>query len=123
MASAPSSRRLMRLHLALLVCVSLCASAFAVEVMRALGGNPLSWAYVFEWPILLAYGVYLWQRLVREERGRDAPAEPLAPLVAPALDEDEEAREAWNAYLARLHAEDAAAGRAARRPPSAGSPA
>ena len=54
--------------LGLALAVVLCSSAFVIEVLRALGGNTLSWAYVFEWPILLAYGVYMWQRLVREER-------------------------------------------------------
>ena len=63
------------------IAVVVCGTAFAVEILRALGGNTLSWAYVFEWPILLAYGVYMWQRLVREERGasRAATAGPRSP--------------------------------------------
>jgi aminoglycoside phosphotransferase (APT) family kinase protein len=111
MASA-SSRRIAWLHVGLAIAVIVCSTAFAVEVLRALGGNALSWAYVFEWPILLAYGVYMWQRLVREERGTSGLAVPL-----PVGDADQDAAlEAWNRYLAELHAADAAQGRQAGSP-------
>lgn len=114
MPTAASRRRLARLHAGLGVAVVLCTTAFVVEILRALGGNTLAWAYVFEWPILLAYGVYMWWRLVREERGGPAP-----PAVT-ATDADDAALEAWNRYLAELHAADAEAlGRQSRDRPSA----
>ncbi len=53
---APEGTRLtgseaVKLHLTLAGGLILCAGAFLFEVKRALGGNELSWAYVFEWPL------------------------------------------------------------------------
>ena len=91
--------------------MSICASAFGIELVRAIDGNALSWAYVFEWPLLGGYAIYMWRRLVRDERGevgtRAAPR--------PADDVEEAALAAWNRYLADLHAFDAASKRP--RPP------
>jgi hypothetical protein len=112
-----SRRRLLRLHAGLLAAVVLCSSAFVIEVKRALDGNSLSWAYVFEWPLLMGYAVYMWHRLVRDEReGAQAasPAPPAAPAVSAADAQADEEREAWNRYLAALHATDAT--RARRTP-------
>jgi hypothetical protein len=36
------------------------------QIRRALGGNDLSWAYVFEWPFFAGYAVYMWWRLLHE---------------------------------------------------------
>ena len=76
--------------------------AFVVEVLRAVGGNTLSWAYVFEWPIFGAYAIYLWHRLLQDERraddaSLDAIPQPEVPGPNPALD-------AYNDYLRRVHA-------------------
>jgi hypothetical protein len=98
-------RRLLRLHAGLALATVLCTSAFVVELLRALGGNALSWAYVFEWPLLLAYGLYLWRRLVREERG-EVPVRAPTPRDA----EEDAAREAYNRYLAALHEGDPRSG-------------
>jgi len=38
----------------------------AWQVTRALSGNSLSWAYVFEWPVFAAYAVYMWWKLTHE---------------------------------------------------------
>jgi hypothetical protein len=91
-----------RLHAGLVVAAVICTTAFVIEVWRALGGNTLSWAYVFEWPLLLSYAVYMWHRLVLDERG-----EPVA-RIDESTPEETAALEAWNAHLARLHAADAA---------------
>jgi len=98
----PSRRRILWIHAGLAIATVLCVSAFVVEVLRATGGNTLSWAYVFEWPLLLAYAVYMWHRLINEERG--VTVEPAAASEKETAD-----REAWNAHLAALHAADAAA--------------
>jgi hypothetical protein len=98
----PGTGRLWRIHAGLVIASVLCVTAFALELWRALGGNALSWAYVFEWPLLLAYAVYMWQRLVREARG-----EPHGRL-ATSTPEEAAALEAWNEHLAALHAADAA---------------
>lgn len=117
MPSAVSRRRIARLHAGLVVAAVVCTGAFVVEILRALGGNTLSWAYVFEWPILLGYGVHMWRRLVREER--EGPTAP-APVASDA--EEDAALAAWNRYLADLHAADAAASspQARGRPSPAG---
>jgi hypothetical protein len=51
-------------HLTLLVGLTLCGLAFWFEMGRALGGNSLSWAYVFEWPLLGIFAVYMWWKLL-----------------------------------------------------------
>jgi hypothetical protein len=51
-------------HLTLLVGLALCGLAFWFELGRALGGNSLSWAYVFEWPLLGIFAVYMWWKLL-----------------------------------------------------------
>jgi hypothetical protein len=82
-------------HVALGVAEVICVSAFALELSRALSGNTLSWAYVFEWPILGGYAVFMWRRLLRE----DPPANPLVD----GDDYDDAKLAAYNDYLARVH--------------------
>ncbi len=51
----------------------LVASFFALcywQVTRALSGNTLSWAYVFEWPLFAGYVLYMWWRLSHERAPR-----------------------------------------------------
>jgi hypothetical protein len=95
------------------------------QLHRALGGNGLSWAYTFEWPIFAIMGVVFWAKTIRDEFKPPAVAEsgesdvPLPagalpasvagaatakPDGAPATEEDAELA-AYNAYLARLHQE------------------
>lgn len=49
--------------------IALCVAAGTIEVIRAVGGNGLSWVYVVEWPVLGTFGAYLWWKLAREQRG------------------------------------------------------
>ena len=84
------------------------------QLARALGGNTLSWAYVFEWPIFAGYLVYVRWRLVHEAPSA-APVPATAATGAPASaagpsgtgdpaeheNEDEELA-AYNEYLAAL---------------------
>jgi hypothetical protein len=95
----PSRRRLLRLHVGLVLATCICISGFVIELWRALDGNALSWAYVVVWPALFCYGVYMWRRLVREERGEALRAARFPANRA----EDDEALTKWNAYLAALH--------------------
>jgi len=37
------------------------------QLRRALGGNTLSWAYTFEWPIFAIFGVVFWIKTIRDE--------------------------------------------------------
>lgn len=44
---------------------------------RAMGGNALSWAYTFEWPLFAGFGVVFWAKTVRDEfRIRRAGLDP-----------------------------------------------
>ena len=74
----------------------ICLPAFVIEMKRALDGNTLSWAYVFEWPLLGGYAVYMWKKLRQEERG-EATRAPVE------FDDEDPALDAWNSYLASVH--------------------
>jgi hypothetical protein len=63
-ATRPSGAAAVRTHLTLLVGLTLCGLAFWFELGRALRGNNLSWAYVFEWPLLAIFAVYMWWKLL-----------------------------------------------------------
>jgi hypothetical protein len=89
---------------------------------RAISGNPLSWAYTFEWPLFAIFAVVFWAKTIKDEFRPPAVAEPGeddVPLPAgalrqggaavragePASPEEEADLAAYNAYLARLHRE------------------
>ena len=121
--------RAIRLHLVILVVVPSFFALCAWQVERALSGNELSWAYVFEWPFFAGYAVYMWWKFVHETNestqsttpgptgahpasGGEAPG-PGASTAGTAetapSDEDEEEDEelaAYNRYLAALAARD-----------------
>jgi hypothetical protein len=82
------------------------------QVRRALAGNELSWAYVFEWPFFAGYAVFVWWKLVHETLiPADGPATEVraareleagsAPTEPPEQDAE---LDAYNRYLAELHA-------------------
>src|ERR1039457_323806 len=54
----------MKTHLTLVVGLALCVAAFWFEFGRAERGNELSWAYVFEWPLLAIFAIYMWWKLL-----------------------------------------------------------
>jgi hypothetical protein len=102
---------------------------------RAEGGNALSWAYTFEWPIFTIFGVVFWAKTIideyrssgaaaagpnfraipvlrRRDEGLSLPAAAHAP-DAHTADLDDEASDdpelaAYNAYLASLNRRHAA---------------
>jgi len=37
------------------------------QYRRAMGGNALSWAYTFEWPVFAIFGVVFWAKTIRDE--------------------------------------------------------
>lgn len=98
---APTS---LRLHAALVVGLGGAAFATWFEWTRAHAGHQVAWVYTFEWPLLAAFGVHLWWRLLRSDRPADPPLpEPGDDAAAP--DEDP-GLIAWQAYLDRLHEAD-----------------
>ena len=94
---------------------------------RAESGNPLSWAYTFEWPIFAVFGVVFWAKTIRDEfkphtdpgdapevelpvgagasaaAGAGAGAGGPGARVAEEEDEDDPELAAYNVYLARLN--------------------
>ncbi len=112
----------LRLHLTLAVGLTICLTAFAFEISRALGGNTLSWAYVFEWPIFAAFALYMWWNLLHDEDGsrpRRAPtgggsaadggtASPTEGTPVGTKDDDPDPDlVAWQEYLRTMEAEEA----------------
>jgi DNA-binding transcriptional regulator of glucitol operon len=115
------SPRALKLHAVILVVVPACLALCVWQINRALSGNSLSWAYVFEWPLFAGYAVYMWWRFVHERPDRaDAVASEnghveaaiqseAGPPTAKATQEEAELA-AYNDYLARLAKRDRAAG-------------
>ena len=90
-------KNIFRIHLGLVLAELICIPAFIIEMFRALGGNELSWAYVFEWPLFGVYAIYMWRKMLRQERGLEVPR-PRAPQ-----DDNDPRLAEWNAYLASVH--------------------
>jgi hypothetical protein len=63
----------------ILIVVPTFAALCIWQISRALSGNDLSWAYVFEWPFFAGYAIYMWWRLLHEA----TPAETRRPASAP----------------------------------------
>jgi hypothetical protein len=55
-------------HLTAAVVVPGCLALGWWQLTRALDGNTLSWAYVFEWPIFAGYAVFMWWKLTHDRR-------------------------------------------------------
>jgi len=88
---------------------------------RAESGNPLSWAYTFEWPVFAVFGVVFWVKTIFDEfrppgSGDQEASEIDLPAGAglPALgdsgsgtlavrEQDDPELAAYNAYLSRLN--------------------
>jgi hypothetical protein len=91
----------------------------AWQFHRAEGGNALSWAYTFEWPVFAVFGLVFWAKTLLDE-ARPKQAAPNAAAPAPggvtALglpvtagshppgpgDEPDPELDEYNAYLSQL---------------------
>jgi hypothetical protein len=86
---------------------------------RAEGGNGLSWAYTFEWPLFAGFGIVFWARTIRDElrvkRGIDTVREHGYATDLPdgigavqagprPGDDDDPELASYNAHLAKLNA-------------------
>lgn len=94
----------LRLHAVLVVGLAGAAYATWFEWTRAHSGHAVAWVYTFEWPLLAAFGVHLWWRLLPADRRPAAPPAP-DPGDDDAAPPDPELA-AWQAYLQRLHEAD-----------------
>jgi hypothetical protein len=91
----------LRLHAALLLGLAGAGFATWFEWSRAHAGHEVAWVYTFEWPLLAAFGVYLWWRLLHGDRRPTGGGHGTPP--SPGAETDPELA-AWQAYLERLHA-------------------
>ena len=73
----------LKAHASLAVGLALCVAAFWFEIGRAERGNSLSWAYVFEWPLLGAFAVYMWWKILHPGRVAKKNRTTLEPELAP----------------------------------------
>ena len=89
----------MKTHATLVVGLALCTIAFLFELSRAERGNALSWAYVFEWPLLGLFAIYMWWKILHPGFTIKRPREK--PAVAP---EHEGMLHAWQGEVAKLDA-------------------
>ena len=92
-----TSASAIKTHLILVVGLALCAVAFWFELSRAEGGNELSWAYVFEWPLLALFAIYMWWKILHPGFTIRRPREK--PGVAP---EYQRMLEAWEGEVRKL---------------------
>ncbi len=92
-----TSASAIKTHLTLVVGLALCAVAFWFELSRAEGGNELSWAYVFEWPLLALFAIYMWWKILHPGFTIRRPREK--PGVAP---EYQRMLEAWEGEVRKL---------------------
>jgi hypothetical protein len=59
--------RCLGMHVTLLIILPLFAWLTIWQLGRALGGNTLSWAYTFEWPLFAGYAIYVWWQLIHDQ--------------------------------------------------------
>jgi hypothetical protein len=100
--SAVMTKDTIRIHFGLFLAELICVPAFIFEISRALGGNRLSWAYVFEWPFLGIYAIYMWRKMLKEERGEVTKSKDTGEDI----ESDDPELAAWNAYLAKVHEDE-----------------
>ena len=110
------SPRWLAMHALALVLVVVCLLLGVWQLLRATGGNTLSWAYTVEWPLFAAFTVWMWLRAVRDQlsqaRGEDPYAEVRPPPIVASRaqpvtrveDADDPELAAYNDYLAWLAA-------------------
>ncbi len=115
------SPRALRLHAVILIVVPGFMALCLWQLSRALGGNTLSWAYVFEWPLFAGYAIYMWWRLVHAAPAGTPPPASAGnaaggpndsaapdPAGAPRQQEEDADLAAYNEYLAQLAERDKA---------------
>lgn len=95
------TRRCIALHVTALILIPAFLLAAWWQYGAALGGNDLSWAYVFEWPIFAIYAAYVWWKLIHDQHTpfdrlwaakarvvADATGTPVNQIAGWALDKD-----------------------------------
>jgi hypothetical protein len=101
-------------HALVWLAVAVCLALGWWQAGRAAGGNTLSWAYTFEWPLFAIFTIVLWIREMRATlRGPGRPAEPEIKRRGPVITRREanldDGDADYNRYLASLNEKEAEA--------------
>ena len=105
----------LRKYLPLALGVPICLAAGWIELQRALDGHVIAWVYAVEWPFFGVVGTYIWWRTWHppvEHGNTSSPTSSAPGSVADDRDSEDvpaaidPERQAWERYLARLHAAD-----------------
>ena len=105
------------LHVPLVLVLALCTVATVIEYQRAQEGVGRAWVYTFQWPIIGAFAIVIWNRYRKHgnltkwftDRYRKrieayrAEAESVEVAEAAPVDPDEVA---WRAYVEDLQRQD-----------------
>jgi hypothetical protein len=107
-----------QLHVPLVLVLTLCTVITVIEVRRAGDGVWRAWIYMFEWPLIALFAVWIWHRYRTKgsifrslqarwnERVERLNAEADAQAEAPAIAEDDPELRAWREYTETLERTD-----------------
>jgi hypothetical protein len=102
-------------HALVWLAVAVCLALGWWQAGRAAGGNTLSWAYTFEWPLFAIFAIVLWVREMRAtlragKPGESPPPKAEMPRRGPVITRREanldDGDAEYNRYLASLNAMD-----------------
>lgn len=99
-----------QLDVPLVIVLILCTSITVIEAMRATEGVWRAWIYLFEWPMIGAFAVWIWYRFKHEEGGGFVRRwrERVARMEAEAEQEAQDPElAAWRTYQRRLREREA----------------
>ena len=80
------TRRCVGMHVTLLILLPTFAFLTKWQLDRALGGNTLSWAYTFEWPLFALYAVYVWWQLIHDQSAPGLRGGPVSSRTPSSVD-------------------------------------
>jgi hypothetical protein len=82
------------MHVTLLILLVTFAWLTRWQLSRALGGNTLSWAYTFEWPLFAGYAIYVWWQLIHDQPTA-VSRRVLPPATSGGSDGDDHGQPGW----------------------------
>ena len=117
MSSRSKMKDFWQLHVPLILVLALCTSATIIEAQRASEGVDRALAYTFQWPLIGAFAIVVWNRYRKHgnltkwftdkyrSRIEKFQKEDEASSSAAAVEVDPDAQ-AWNEYVRELRRVD-----------------